>query len=258
MRIGANCDLCDIPLLASEKIDFIEAKFTSLAAMSPEEVRAAVSVCEKYGVAAEAANNFFPPTVDFYGENADTDALCGLVRRGMKNASALGCKIAVVGSGAARRVPDFLTKEQAEEKFARVMQLCAGIGREYGVTLAVEPLNFKETNLINTVSEGARFCRKADASGIFCIADFFHMFMNGESADSLDEAKEYLIHAHIARPSPDRFAPRDEDIPACTEWAEKLRAIGYTGRLTLECRREKDLAGELEASRRAMDIFRAV
>lgn len=258
MRIGVNCDFTDLPLLASEKIDFLETRFALLAGMTPDEVRSAAALCEKYGVPAETANNFFPPTVDFYGNHADAGALRDFIRRGMKNAAALGCKVAVVGSGAARKVPEGLPKNIATEKFASVMRLCADIGFEYGIAVAVEPLNFNETNLINTVAEAADFCRAEESSGIFCIADFFHMFMNGEPVDSISAAKKYLVHAHIARPSKDRFAPRDEDIPACEEWAEKLRSVGYKGRLTLECCREKDLACELEVSRRALDVFRAV
>lgn len=123
MRIGVNCDFTDLPLLASEKIDFLETRFALLAGMTPDEVRSAAALCEKYGVPAETANNFFPPTVDFYGNHADAGALRDFIRRGMKNAAALGCKVAVVGSGAARKVPEGLPKDIATEKFASVMRL---------------------------------------------------------------------------------------------------------------------------------------
>ena len=133
------------------------------------------------------------------------------------------------GSGGSRFVPDGFPHEQAWEQVNDFLQMCADLGEPRGVQVALEPYNYDDANLINTVPEGIETVRKVNRPGIQLMADFFHMRLNGESFDTLAAAGPYLIHAHIAEPG----RGRPQTTPA--EHAAYLQALcesGYYGRVT--------------------------
>ena len=80
------------------------------------------------------------------------------------------------------------------------LNLCAVLAEPRGVRVAVEPYNQTDANLMNTVPEALAEVRGVDRPSVKLMADFFHMVLNGESLDELEEAGPFLIHAHIAEP----------------------------------------------------------
>ncbi len=133
------------------------------------------------------------------------------------------------GSGGSRFVPDGFSGERALEQVNDFLQMCADLGEPRGVQVALEPYNYDDANLINTVPEGVEMVRQVNRPAIQLMADFFHMRLNGESFDTLAEAGLYLIHAHIAEPG----RGRPQTTPA--EHAAYLQALceaGYYGRVT--------------------------
>ena len=113
-----------------------------------------------------------------------------------------------------------------------------------------------ERNFINTVDEGAAMCRMTGHSSVGLLVDFYHFYMNGEDLDELGRAADILWHAHIARPSRDRGAPKEKDIPAITEYAEVLKRIGYNARLSLECNWQNGVDKDAGDALKVMSVFR--
>ncbi len=133
------------------------------------------------------------------------------------------------GSGGSRFVPDGFPRDRALEQVNDFLQICADLGEPRGVQVALEPYNYDDANLINTVPEGVEMVQKVNRPAIQLMADFFHMRLNGESFDTLAAAGPYLIHAHIAEPG----RGRPQTTPA--EHAAYLRTLceaGYYGRVT--------------------------
>jgi sugar phosphate isomerase/epimerase len=140
-----------------------------------------------------------------------------------------GVPVIGYGSGGSRFVPDGFSRDRALEQVNDFLQMCADLGEPRGVQVALEPYNYDDANLINTVPEGVEMVQKVNRPGIQLMADFFHMRLNGESFDTLAAAGPYLIHAHIAEPGRER----PQTTPA--EHAAYLRALcdaGYYGRVT--------------------------
>lgn len=140
-----------------------------------------------------------------------------------------GVPVIGYGSGGSRFVPDGFSRDRALEQVSDFLQMCADLGEPRGVQVAVEPYNYDDANLINTVPEGVEIVRAVNRPGIQLMADFFHMRLNGESFDAIAEAGPYLIHAHIAEPG----RGRPQTTPA--EHAAYLQALcgtGYYGRVT--------------------------
>ena len=141
----------------------------------------------------------------------------------------VGVPVIGYGSGGSRFVPDGFPRDQALEQVNDFLQMCADLGEPRGVQVALEPYNYDDANLINTVPEGVEMVQKVNRLAIQLMADFFHMRLNGESFDTLAAAGPYLIHAHIAEPG------RGHPQTTSAEHAAYLQALceaGYYGRVT--------------------------
>ncbi len=152
----------------------------------------------------------------------------------------LGVAVLVFGSGAARSVPDGFDRQTALSQLETALRLAAETGARHRVTVALEPLRAAETNLLNRVAETADFLREHDCGPARLVADLYHMREEGEPASVLQSCADLLVHAHVA--GPERRPPRAEDADV-DEFLSALRAAGYAGSLSLECRWE-DFAKE--------------
>ncbi len=238
MRFGVciATNVSKIPVVKAAGYDYVEMSLASIAGWSDEKVEEVRAILDKEGIEMEATNGFFGFAEGYLmDDRMDLTVVEEYTRRAMKNASRLGLKVAVLGSGTARQILDESKRDQAEEQFVQVLRLCGDICAEYGVKIAIEPLRAEETNFINTVQDGLDICRKANHPNVFVLADFYHVFMNGESLDAVRNCGAMLQHTHIARSDPDRKMPiNPEDMPACLEWAAALKENGYQLRMSLE------------------------
>ncbi len=163
------------------------------------------------------------------GPEVDTAPVRDYVIRLFDAMQQAGVPVIGYGSGGSRFVPNGFPHKQALEQVNDFLQMCADLGEPRGVQVALEPYNYDDANLINTVPEGVEMVQKVGRPGIQLMADFFHMRLNGESFDTLAAAGPYLIHAHIAEPG----RGRPQTTPA--EHAAYLRTLceaGYYGRVT--------------------------
>jgi sugar phosphate isomerase/epimerase len=68
-----------------------------------------------------------------------------------------------------------------------------------GVKLIYEPLNRYETNLINTLEDGAAFIEKNKFKNIQLLADLFHMNIEEDNMnESIHKNIQYIGHVHFA------------------------------------------------------------
>ena len=67
----------------------------------------------------------------------------------------MGGKIAVFGSGKSRNRPADMSYDSAFRRLVRLTRMTGEIAVQYDVTIVIEPLNRNETNMINSLGEGA-------------------------------------------------------------------------------------------------------
>ena len=108
------------------------------------------------------------------------------------------------------------------------------------VTIAIEPLNRNESNIINSVAEAADIARQVDRPSIRVLADFYHMNEEREPLSRLSDYGAWLAHVHVADSS--RLAPGTGDYPY-PAFVSELRRAGYAGAVSIECRWQ-DFASE--------------
>ena len=101
--------------------------------------------------------------------------------------------------------------------------------------MAIEPLNRRETNLINAVAEAAALAERIAHPAVSVLSDLYHVVVEAEPFAATARAAALLTHVHIA--APDRQMPlpgRDE--PELRDFFLTLRSIGYDGRVSIEAR----------------------
>ena len=255
MKIGICGGAEVLPYATKCGFEYIEPAATVMRCKSNGELAAFCKQAEGSGLTVMSTNGFFPGDMKLY-EITDAELL-SYAARNYETANILGAKIMVVGSGAARSVPAGMEKGEAYERLIRIIDVIGKLAFEYGVTLAIEPLRYAESNMINTLAECIGFCREINRENVLCLLDLFHFYSNGEDLSDLYLLKPgELCHVHIARPDPDRRYPRKSDLPTHQKWADKLKSIGYSGGVSLECVRGAEFPDNAAEAGSTLKIFK--
>ena len=255
MRIGVTGCTREWPVIAEAGYDYTETNFSWIASLDNAAFENARRELTATGLKAETFNGFFG-AVKLY--EVSDEWLKDYAARTFERAALLGGEIAVLGSGGARRKPDELSLAETQDKFANVLSICGDAAQQVGMKLVIEPLRRRECNFINTLPESVEMVKKVAHPAVGTLLDFFHFYDNGETLDELPDAAPYLWHTHLARPNPDRNAPRADDLPGITPYAEALKSIGYKGRISLECSWAPDYKTAINEAFPVMDVFRNV
>jgi D-psicose/D-tagatose/L-ribulose 3-epimerase len=101
-----------------------------------------------------------------------------------------------------------------------------------GVTLAVEPLNRFETDLVNTAAQAVRLIDEVGSPAVKIHLDTFHMHIEEKSLlEAIRLVGPRLVHVHGCEN--DRGAP-GTGLVAWSQVAQGLREIGYQGAVVIE------------------------
>ena len=260
MRFGVciGADMTKLELVKKYGYDYAEISLSGIADWTEEQIEDARQQMERLGIWAEACNGFFFSFPDGYltSDEVDFAVLEEYIRRALGKGARLGLKVAVIGSGKARKILDESRRAAGEEQFAKVLRLAGDIAAEFGIKIVIEPLCYEECNTVNTVADGIAMCKLANHPNVFVLADFFHVAMTGESLDAVRTCGSLLQHTHIARSNRDRQMPvNPEDRADCEKWAAALRENGYTGRMSLEGGMGNDLNDTLPKTRQVLRLF---
>jgi sugar phosphate isomerase/epimerase len=245
MLIGCCRAIDQAADVAAAGFDYLEAGLVSLVPDADDEAFAPVlAQYQASPLPVLAFNLFLPRDLRIVGPEVDEARMKLCTQRALQRAQQIGAKIAVFGSGGARNVPDDFPREKAVAQIVHFLDVVADAADQTDVVIAIEPLNRKESNIINSVAEGADFARQVNRPKIQVLADFYHMDEDDEPLSHLVEYKDWLAHIHVADTG--RLAPGTGQYPY-QEFADGLRAAGYEGLVSIECRWE-DFAAEAPAA----------
>jgi len=233
MKFGCCTAYQNAPLLAAAGYDYIELGISGIAAMSEEEFATCRAALDAAGIYSEAANLFFPATMRLTGPNIDLAAIGAYIKRALGRMDKLGMEVAVIGSSGARNIPECFDMEAGRRQFADALTLAGELAEQYDITIAVEPLNHGETNLIFTVQDGIDIARRTGRDNVATIADLYHMHKNGENYDAVRTTGGMVAHVHIAYP-PNRSYPTPDDDYNYAAFFAALRDHGYDKRISVE------------------------
>ena len=233
MRFGICTSPENLSLVEQAGFDYIELTLNLVTALPDGEFASLLRKVNASRIKVEAFNGFFPWSMRVVGPNANQDAIRSYVRVALSRASQLGGKVTVVGNGGSRRMPEGYTRDTVVAQFSEVLSIIGDEAARQGLVGAVEPLNVRETDFINSLSEGVAIVRALHHPNIMLLADFYHMRMDSEPITALSEAEGLLRHVHIAN-SHDRVFPVDAQEDLYADFFEMLRRIGYDERVSIE------------------------
>lgn len=234
MQYGICGGLEMAPVALACGYDYLEC--TVEAALKPSEPEAAfedmLRAIRKCPLSIPALNCLVPARLRLTGPQVDAPAVRAYVQTVCRRARRAGVRILVFGSGGARRVPDGWDRLEAWSQLVTFGRLLADEAAAQELTVVMEPLNRRETNLVNTVAEGAALVRAVNHPALRLLVDGYHWLLDGDSAEDVVANGGLLAHAHVAT-VPNRLPPGAEACPL-PHFFETLARAGYRGRLTYE------------------------
>lgn len=241
MRFGCCCSIEQAAVAHAAGFDYIETTVVSLLPEATEPFFA--PLLESYQAApigVAACNVFLPGDLKVVGPDVDWARVEAYVRTALRRVKLIGADLIVFGSGKARMVPDGFARSAAEDQLVDFLQLVAEVATTHAMTVVIEPLNRKESNILNSVDEAVALAQRVDRPAIRVLADFYHMDEEQEALQHLLTYKDWLAHIHVA--DTDRRAPGTGRYPYA-EFVGLLDQAGYDGLVSIECRWE-DFAAE--------------
>ncbi len=221
MRFGCCVTPDQIDVIARAGYDFCE--LPARAVLPFEDDAAALPALRQVAAATlrpESFNVLVPAELPMVGPRADPAALRAYLRRAFSRMVQVGGAVVILGSGAARRIPEGMPREQA------LHQLAA------------------ETNVFTSLAECQTFIQERGLAGLQLLADLHHLELEREPLAHVVAAGPLLAHVHVAGGG--RRAP---DVPGYDYpgFMAALHAAGYDRRISAECSWENLEAQAAEA-----------
>ncbi|MEN6588333.1 MAG: sugar phosphate isomerase/epimerase family protein [Proteiniphilum sp.] len=238
--------VANYPLVKSTGYNYVESNVAYLMPdKSDTEFQEHLDEIKRLNAKIISCTSFIPGSLALTGPKTKQDEALVWADSALRRASMVNIPYIVLGSGRARNVPENFSKEQATEQFISFCKQIAPLAQKYKVTVVIEPLNRSETNLINSLEEGAWIVEAVDHPNVQLLCDIYHMMREDEPASEIVKYGKYIRHCHIAereeRTSPgtkgDDFRP----------YFKALKEIGYKGCVSIECRWQ-DLPQEIQTA----------
>lgn len=256
LKIGLCGGIPKAPLAADAGFDYMETSVND--ALQPREDDSAFQSLRDQWAASplplEALNGFIPGDLKICGPDRPYDALMAYMRTAVRRADALGVRRIVFGSGAARRVPDGFPMDEAWKQLVEFGRQCGEAASGTGVTIAVEPLNPKECNVVDSVRKGAQLVRDIDHPHVRLLVDSYHWGVSGETAEDILSCAGLFVHTHAAT-WPNRRVPGVEPSDFASFFRALARAGYRDGRVSVEAgcdNPERDLSRAVQCLREAL------
>jgi sugar phosphate isomerase/epimerase len=197
--------------------------------------------CEVY-----MCNVFFPGDMKIAGDQVNEKVVLGFADTVFNRASKLGLTAIVLGSGAARKLPEGYDKKKAQQDFVILGKKLANLAQKHGVKIFLENLNSTETNFITSLKDAAIIVKQINHPNFRLNADIYHMLKENESPQEIINAGSIIEYCEIAEKD-ERTAPGvkgDDFVP----YLKALKAIGFKGPIFIEGR-WNNMAKEAPAAR---------
>lgn len=228
MKIGFCAKLDRLKEVEEAGFAYIEPSVTSVYEMSEESFESARKNLEQSFISASSFNVLFPGKSLYTWDKTDLRAY---LHQAFSRVTALGGKKVVFGSGKARMRPDDLPYGEAFRQLAEITRLIGEEAAPFGITITVESLNTAETNMINSLAEGACLVAVVNHPCVKLLADYYHIAAEHERPGDLERLGG-IAHAHIATAN-GRTIPLERDEGYLQLFAA-MKHTGYQGNLSIE------------------------
>jgi len=234
MKFGCWTKIANICILKRNKYNFIELSMKDILPNGKQDNFEAIKKKVKtLNFRVDVLNRFISEDLKLVGEKLDDRKIEEFVKIAIARAGEIGVKVIVFGSGSARNLPDDFPKETAMKQLREFLVMVADLAKPKNITIAIEPLNHEESNIINTVREAMKLAETVSRDNVKIMADLWHLEKEHEDYETLLEVKDYLVHIHVADTK--RLYPGSGHFNY-QSFFRVLKRINYNGRITVECK----------------------
>lgn len=212
-----------------------ETGFAGAASSPDEKILAMRDKASELGMTCVSHNGMFPGDFKLLGGKDEYAKISEFLDMAFAKVKPLASPVVVLGSGAARKIPDDMSLEEAKERFiALLSDVIAPMARKYNATIAIEELRREECNFINNCREAMEIIRAVDKPEIALLIDYYHAMLGGDKLTELSSYGSAIKHVHIASPKNERKFPNIDDIGDYRSFFAALKTAGYDGAISLE------------------------
>ena len=231
MRYGLCADIRNVREVEEAGFDFIDGKLNQIALWNEEEFRNAFGLMESSSLKMECCALLFPKNMAVIGPSYDEKQMKDYLDTAFSRMDALGCNLVVFGSGKSRFVPEGMRWQDAYRQLVQVTKTVGTMAAGHGIRVAIEPLNRSETNLVNSLAEGAALQADVDLPNVGLLADAYHMWQENEDMQRIRICAPFM-HIHVAVKGSRAYPvePTDE----LKEFFSLLKKAGYDGTMSIE------------------------
>ena len=240
MRIGFCAKPDQAGSAAAAEFDYIEPPVNYIAGLTEEAFCGCLEAVRAASMSTPSFNLLFPKTMLLLSEDVTDAQIAEYLHTALARVRRMGGKIAVFGSGKSRNRPSEMSYDSAFRRLAQVTRLTGEVADRYDVTIVIEPLNRNETNMINSLGEGACLAAAVNHPRVRLLADYYHIAVENQPVSDIERLTG-ICHAHIATAA-GRRVPVSEDA-GYTEMFAAMKHTGYQGLLSVEGKTD-DLAAD--------------
>lgn len=244
IRLGLCTDIANILEAEAVGFDYVEGKLNGIAELGEPEFADALARVRSSAINVERCCLLLPKSMSVIGAVYDERELVAYLHGAFMRMRELGSDLVVFGSGKSRFIPAGMRWQEAFLQLVEVTRTIGLVAKEYGIRIAIEPLNRAETNLINSLAEGAALQAEVGMENVGLLADAFHMRKEGEPIERIGLVAP-LMHAHIAMKDGRAYPVLlDEEV---VEFFSALKASGYDGTVSIEGKSDDWLRDSVKA-----------
>jgi sugar phosphate isomerase/epimerase len=245
MQFGWCGSAADAAQIKQAGLDYVELQLVPMRLEDDVSFAQAKAGIKSLPLPAPVMSYLFPHDLRLVGPEVHEQRARAYFERVLELLRLAGSRTVVLGSGWTRNVPDGFLRQRAEDQYLRALTWLAVALKGSGITLVIEPLNRKESNLINSVAESVRFARMLNCSEVRAHADFYHMDEESEDLSTLVENASWLGHVHLADSG--RMNPGTGAYPYAA-FFRTLKTAGYRGLMSAECGRQGEAVTAMKFS----------
>lgn len=256
MEIGIGLPMSERRKIEKIGFDYIEAPLFPLQELEDSAFDSMRQEVREGRCRPLCFNGMFPGNLPLLGPMSSQKKIGAYLDLVLSRAAVLGAELIVFGSGTARRRPEDMEPSEAFERLAERTRFIGDKAAAYGLTVAIEPLQPLDCNMITSLRQGLELVRAVGHPAVWLLADNYHMAGSGDSFQDLAACMPWLRHVHVAAAKPGdpsvRYYPDSCDAYDTAAFIHALLGNGYTGRVSLEClpaSREEEMTAALQALR---------
>ncbi|MCX7774972.1 MAG: sugar phosphate isomerase/epimerase [Spirochaetaceae bacterium] len=257
MRLGCFGYIKDLDAIAEAGFDCAELHIRELMGFDEAEYRAARKRLRDSGIPADVFDNPIPLDSRIADPSFDLGFYRSYLERACDRAAEMGARYIVFGNGKARSLPIEGDIEAARAKFDEFFIMLLDIAAQRNITILIEPLGRKLSNIVNSLPEAVAFIRKYGRHNLKTFIDYRYMVEMQRPLSDIEEYELYIRHVHLDNPLtvfPERLVPRLDDGFDYAPFLETLKKISYKEIISIEASVFREYAQDI---RSVIDFFAA-